>query len=223
MEKQYDIYQLHIYSYIHLRKAVGWIGILLPFALMVGNALLFNGPIFERSISYYYHTRMGNLLVGALCAVALFMFFYAGYQRVDNLAADVAGVAALGVAWFPTTESGPVDLVGTVHLIAASLFFLALAFFSLVLFRRTTKGVQPTPRKVSRNRVYLVCGIIMLVCLFTILLSMLFRHGEDSGSFLVFAAEAVALMAFGFSWLTKGEAILGDRPSFQKKEASSVE
>ena len=68
--EQNDKYLRHTYSYLALRKAVGWIGILLPFILMFGVFLIFKGEIIQESISHYYHTGMGDVFVGALCAVA---------------------------------------------------------------------------------------------------------------------------------------------------------
>ena len=76
-----DKYSRHTYSYLALRKAVGWIGILLPFALMLGGFLIFKEEIIQESISHYYYTGMRDVFVGALCAVALFMFFYSGYNK----------------------------------------------------------------------------------------------------------------------------------------------
>ena len=63
------------HSYIALRQAVGWIGALLPFVMMFGVVLIFDGQFTERSISYYYHTGMRDVFVGALCAIGLFLFF----------------------------------------------------------------------------------------------------------------------------------------------------
>ncbi|CAB1065964.1 hypothetical protein D1BOALGB6SA_10763 [Olavius sp. associated proteobacterium Delta 1] len=40
MEKDLK-YSQHTYSYLVLRKAIGWIGILLPFTLMLGAFLIF--------------------------------------------------------------------------------------------------------------------------------------------------------------------------------------
>ncbi len=71
----FNRYSRHTYSYMTLRKAVGWIGLLLPFVLMLGGYFIFKGKFVESSISYYYHTGMRDVFVGALCAVALFLFF----------------------------------------------------------------------------------------------------------------------------------------------------
>ena len=199
----------HTFSYLALRKAVGWIGILLPFTLMLGVFLIFKGEIVQESISYYYHTGMRNVLVGGLCAVALFLFFYSGYNKWDNWAGNVAGFFAIGVAWFPTTKAGPLDLTGIIHLACASIFFLTLAAFSLFLF--TKKASNPTARKLARNRVYIACGLIMIACLIAIAIYFLFIHEENSKSSFVFWAETLALIAFGVSWLTKGGTLYADK------------
>jgi hypothetical protein len=124
------------YSYLALRKAVGWIGILLPFVLMFGNFLIFNGNMPLFNISTYYYTGMRDVYVGAMCAIGLFLFFYRGYDRWDDWAGNIAGFCAFCIAWFPTTKIGPQDLAGRIHFNAASIFFVILACFSLFLFTR---------------------------------------------------------------------------------------
>ena len=65
--------------------------------------------------------------------------------------------------------------------------------------------------KAKRNRVYLWSGVVILACVAAIVVlrwvlgeATLARHP------IVFWLETVALLAFGFSWLTKGQAILKD-------------
>ncbi len=206
--KPADKYQIHTYSYLALRKAVGWIGILLPVVLMLGNTIIFDGPFPGTSISLYYHTPMRDVLVGGLCAVALFLFFYAGYDSWDNITGNLAGFFALLVAWFPASEAGTGGISNAVHFIAAALFFVSLAVFSLFLFTR--KDDNPTPEKLKRNIVYVVCGLLMLACMIAMLVHLSFSGGS-TGSTLVFWAETVALIAFGISWLTKGGTLYPDR------------
>ena len=204
-----DKYSRHTYSYLALRKAVGFIGILLPFILMLGVVIIFKGEIIQQSISHYYHTGMGDVFTGALCAVALFMFFYSGHDKWDDRAGNVAGLFAIGVAWFPTTEVGSSDLIGKIHLTCAALFFLTLAIFSLFLF--TKKGSDPTPQKLRRNMIYITCGLIMVACLISLVIYLKFIQNDSSESNFVFWAETVALIAFGVSWLTKGGTLHPDR------------
>jgi drug/metabolite transporter (DMT)-like permease len=201
-------YEIHTYSYLALRKAVGWIGILLPVVLMTGNIFLFGGEFSPPSISLYYHTPMRDVLVGGLCAVALFLFFYAGYNKWDNITGNLAGFFAIIVALFPASEPGVGGVVNAIHFVAAALFFILLASFSLFLFTRGDEN--PTPRKLTRNFIYVVCGILMLICMLAMLIYFIINGSSGTSSF-VFWSETVALMAFGVSWLTKGGTLYPDK------------
>jgi hypothetical protein len=198
-----------IYSYLALRNTVGWIGILLPFVLMGGSYFIFGEEIPLFDISMYYYSGMRDVFVGAMCAVGLFLFFYRGYNRWDNLAGDVAGFCALLIAWFPTSKMGPQDWAGQIHFGAAGVFFGVLAIFSLFLFTRT--GDAPTRRKIQRNLIYITCGIILLVASLGMLIYFLFLQKRFPHTRFVFWAETTALVAFGISWLTKGGTLLPDK------------
>ena len=111
-----------VISYLGLRKAVGIIGTALPFVLAFGKILV-EGPGIQSSISSYYHTAMRDVFVGSLCAIAVFLMSYHGYERKDDIAGDLACVFALGVALFPTTPEVNATLrdkvVGALHLLFA--------------------------------------------------------------------------------------------------------
>jgi hypothetical protein len=75
---------------------------------------------------------------------------------------------------------------------------------SIFLFTKS-KGYK-TAEKKKRNRVYIVCGIIMLVSVAGIPIdSISVIHNKISSLKPTLILETVALLAFGFSWLTKGE------------------
>ena len=57
-----------VISYLSLRKAIGVIGITLPFVLVFGKILL-QGPGLLGSMSSYYHSIMGDVFVGSFCAI----------------------------------------------------------------------------------------------------------------------------------------------------------
>jgi hypothetical protein len=203
-----------VISYLDLRKAIGIIGTALPFVLAIGKVLL-GSPGIQSSISAYYYTAMRDVFVGSLCAIAVFLFSYKGYDRRDDRAGNIAGLAALGVALFPTTPSNftpQTQLLGTLHLISAAVFFLTLAYFSLVLFKKTSPQQPMTIRKVWRNRIYTVCGSIILIALaLSAIIGIVPALANALGRFdPIFWLEAAAIVAFGISWMTKGEAILGE-------------
>jgi|GEM_PF-46805 len=210
-----DIYSNQTCSYLALRKAVGWIGILLPFVLLSGVLLVFNGKGILGSISLYYYSGMRDVFVGSICSIALFLFFYKGYDKWDNRAATLAGLFAVGIALFPTVEQKPYDWISIVHFLCASSFFLILAGYSMFLFTR--KGSDPTRQKLIRNKIYIVCGAIMIACLAAILVFLLFFATGHPESTFVFWAETIALVAFGVSWLTKGGTLYPDKHAAKDK------
>jgi hypothetical protein len=200
-----------VHSYLYLRRAIGLIGMALPAVLIIGKLIVDGGGL-QDSISAYFYTDMRGVFVGSMCAVGAFLFSYRGYDSVDDIAGNVAGGAAVGLALFPTAPenpSGTAALIGVLHLVFASIFFLTIAFFAIVLFRRTS-GMGPTERKLQRNRVYLAAGVVIIVCLLAIAVVHQFFNAATAGLHPELWLESIAVMSFGLAWLTKGEAILGD-------------
>ena len=100
-------------------------------------------------------------------------------------------------------------LIGTLHWSLAALLFLTLAYFSLFLFTET--GGNPTPRMRQRNVVYRACGWTIFACIVLIFVVTHAALGNVLQSLEpVFWLESLAVLAFGVSWLTKGETILKD-------------
>ena len=201
-----------IFSYLELRKTIGFLGIALPIVLSLGAFLLFQTGI-QRSISSYYHTDMRNVFVGTLCVIGFFLLSYKGYERSDDIAGDLGCLFAVGVALFPTTPDSASTTqtlwIGYAHNTFATLFFGTLIYFSLFLFTKTDPNKSPSRKKRQRNAVYRVCGYTMVIC---ILLIAIFSFLPDTLKVYkpVYWLESIAILAFGFSWLIKGEAILKD-------------
>ncbi|MEQ9265419.1 MAG: hypothetical protein RLN81_09380 [Balneolaceae bacterium] len=208
-----------------LRKIVGSLAFLLPVVVSLGVIVLCKDFTLQDSISDYYYTIMRNYFVGTLCAVALVLFSYKGYDDKDDRFGDIAALCALLVAFFPTTPEHPIDYpflssgtVGIIHLSAAALLFWILSHFSLKLFIKTKDPNNMSDRKKLRNKVYVSCGITIRVCLGLLLIYFLIMHydylgwGEAIQKFkLVYIFEFIMLWAFGFSWLVKGEIIWSDK------------
>ncbi len=86
-----DPNQSLVISYLTLRKAVGILGMALPAALLIGFFIFDAGCDFPPSISHFYYTDLGNIFVGTLCAVSLFLFSYNGHDKGDKVTAKIAG------------------------------------------------------------------------------------------------------------------------------------
>jgi hypothetical protein len=167
---------------------------------------------------------MRDLFVGILCGVALFLISYRGYEQIDDIVANISGLFALGIVFFPTAMfSGKAVRVGmfmipdniseNIHLTFGALFFLALSFNSLFLFTRRHPGVMGKEKK-RRNVIYRCCGIVMILSLACITLyTVFFRMTFIAATNPVLILESVALFAFGVSWLVKGHTLFRDRRS----------
>ena len=212
-----------VWSFLALRKAIGLLGTFLPLVLWFG-ALIFFGTRMQSSVSAYYHTGMGNAFVGTLCAIGVFFYAYRGYTKGiddnDDRVGNLAGVCAIVVALFPTEPSGGIDLprtfAGSVHVVFAALLFLTLAYFSLVLFRKSDPDRPRSPEKQKRDRVYRVAGYTILASIALIgilggvraldLVSQEVVQAVEAWN-PAFILETTALIAFGISWAVKGQAI----------------
>jgi hypothetical protein len=215
MKDPREINNTLVLSYLDLRKSVGTIGILLPFVLAIGKILL-EGPGILGSISSYYYSSMRNVFVGSMCAIGVFLWSYKGYDWRDAVAGTIAAVCAIGVALFPTTPdkgtTAAAMVPANIHTVFAGVFFLALAYFALILFPQTHPNVPPTRMKLVRNKVYAVCGWAILVAI-ALIAALRFLPADSPVQAVspVFWLESLATVAFGISWFVKGEAILQDR------------
>ncbi len=216
-----------IVSYMALRKAIGLLGFLLPWVLVLGTMIMGNCREIQSSISHYYYTVLSVYFTGTLCAVSFFMFSYKGYHnsRQDRIASLVSAVCSLGVAFFPTDFDpsamcqyitlNRIGSVNSLHYISACILFSTLAYFCLALFTKSSESPsRMRARKRIRNDVYVVCGWLIIACIVLMGVYHFVDGLERKFAYLkpVLVLESIALMAFGFSWLVKGEAFLRDKP-----------
>lgn len=196
------------------RQLIGYVGLGLPiFLLVVAAARRTPGlrawPPLD-SVSAYYYTGAVAIFTGLLVALALLLLTYRGYGNewgaLDRWIARIGGIAAFCVAFFPTKP--PDDLpapawwrpaTNVVHYVSATTLFITFIVFSLWLFRQTAKGGTVSDDKRQRNRIYLVCGFVMV-------LAVLWAGSSTFTGSPIFLPESIALVAFAFSWLTKGRA-----------------
>jgi len=201
-----------ILSYLGMRQIAGWVGVILPFALALGN-----WPVTHRlegSMSAYYFTRMVSWFCGSLWVIGFFMAGCRGYDKWDERSGRFAGIFALGVALLPMNindvKEGWVLYRGYLHWTCAALLFVVLALTSLLLFTRSDDPM-PTKKKLTRNTCYRVCGWAMLACIGLIGVYNVLQHTNSAlydqiGQYKpVFWLEAGAVVAFGVAWLVKGE------------------
>lgn len=223
-----------VLSYMALRNLVGYAGLLLPLALMLLTKES-NGKFSENSISDYYYTRNGDILVVLMSVLGIFLFTYKGYGKdwKERALTLIAAICALGVAFSPTrgmpVQNKEVQEISihthiafggeSIHLLCAATFFIASTFTLIYYFPMsdlTKDELKDRPaqkiQKIKRNKVFKICGWVILACIAILAIYMLLKEaGIFKTNFpVIFAFETVAVIAFGIAWLTKGQTLLPD-------------
>ena len=213
-------------NYLYLRKVVGWLGTLLPLILLAANPIALSiehsscGWL-PNSVSGYYYSPVRNIFVGVLVGLGLFLIAYVGADLGDRVITDLAGVFALGVAFFPTTPtvaspasatcetvshlSSRQQVIGDVHAVSAVLFLLFLAWMAIRF--TTTDSPQPSPQRLLRNRIYWICAIVILASAVAAVVTNFLPVSLRPSFPYLFLYEAVGIFAFGVSWFVDDQAL----------------
>jgi hypothetical protein len=261
---------------------VGLVALGLPIMLFLASHNPIYSTCFRHSISHFYYAPFwGTAFTGALFFIGTYLLIWQGEAvgSADGKLATRAGLAAYGVALFPTGGWGcddptfsarpmtgfglpdgsdfpalippngtPAEVANAyfmlefpisglswfkaewIHYLSALTMFAFLAWFSLYVFTRVedrhkkSKGGL-TARKATRNSIYILSGLIIVVSILALIgsfiISAFFPSIDfawwDAGNW-TFWFEAFALWAFGFSWMVKGQffRFLADPPQSAK-------
>jgi hypothetical protein len=219
--------QIAIISYLSMRRMIGILGISLPIIVVFGGFIQGNVEI-QPSISGYYYTNMRDFFVGLLCIVSIFLMSYKGYEKVDNIVGNLSGIFAFGMVLFPTAmcygcahEKVGMFLIYDnvseyIHLTFGFLFFLTLSYNSIFLFTKRQPG-HLSEAKRRRNFIYRFCGIVMILSMLCIVVyTFFYRNTEVDDIYPVLIFESIALLAFGISWLIKGNTFFKDQKNYKE-------
>lgn len=197
-----------------LRCTIGWLGMLLPWLVLILSSAYGYGFPDSISATYYLPTCITPFMI-ILGSAGLLLFSYKGYDKQDDIVCTIAGTFALGICLFScgiqnlmarwselatltnvgTFQIAP-NISGMLHNICAFGFFGLLAYNSLFLF--TKSNGEMTESKKKRNVIFRVCGIGMVVSFLAIVPVSIFEWWGG-----IWMIETIALAFFGISWLTK--------------------
>lgn len=180
---------------------------------------LFSAGIAEHPASDWWYSISATYyqspaLVGILTAAAIVLITYDGYDWRDNLITTLSGAFGLGIVLFPCSVSWidsstrvgffqlPEHMSNLIHCGCAGVFFVLLSINCLFLF---TLGEKHKQQKKKRNRVYIICGLGMLLTMILFVLLQKYLPG-----WCVMITEIILLQFFGISWLTKGGCFFKD-------------
>lgn len=201
-----DLYEHISATYRQLRIGLAVVAIALPILLWIGTGQ----P--RPSLSDYYHAGgwMRDLFVGSLSVVGVFLVLYKGYSTAEDVALDLAGVAAVAVALVPTDRREvpgirvEPELSGLVHLIAAVSFFLLIAY--VCVFRSgDTLALMDEERRRGFRRGYRLLGAAMLAAP-AAAWGVRYLPGATAYPY-VFFAEFAGVLVFAAFWMVKSREI----------------
>ncbi|WP_298494955.1 hypothetical protein [uncultured Maritimibacter sp.] len=198
-----------------LRAFLGGLGILLPLVLAL-TGYVADGHL-QPTISDYFHTTQRDLLVGGLCAIGVFLAVHRGWETPrgrllpPDRIARLAGIAAIGVAFFPN-ESATVDtfsqrmlglsLAPVFHYGAALLLYLMMSMSCFLVFAPASRGWE--------RRVHLWMGRVIFAagCMVMVLSAIKNNAPAPWAPFveahnLIFWDESIGVWAFCLSWLLR--------------------
>lgn len=166
----------------------------------------------QDSISAYYFAPVGAkpeysvypgraLFVGILFALGSFLYLYKGFSRREDVALNLAGVSALGVAVCPMyVQGGYIPFSNVLHFAFAILLFLGVGYTAIFCHNETLQWLaDPNRRRWYRRAYHLTGWFMVLFPLVGLLLAVFF----DAVQRHVFWIEAAGVWAFSAYWFTK--------------------
>lgn len=218
-----------LFTYRRLRRAIGYLGFMLPVLLVGLSFISFFKTELQPSISDYYYTNLRDIFTNTLAAVGLFMICYKGHGnssiwKNDQLLTNVAGLMAIGVALIPVApETEPKNIstlipysypfLGWLHYCFAAILFGSFALLSINVFTIGQNKAEDIPESTfNENRIYRFCGTTILVLILLIPVSEEF----DLFKYSTLILESLVLFLFGVAWLIKGR-VLGDEGKIGEK------
>jgi hypothetical protein len=213
------------------RAIIGIIGLVLPIVLIVGEAFFLRGGVHVRgSLSAYYHTSMRDIFVAGLCVTGFFLATYmVGTKTLDFWLSLVAGLAVIGVVFFPTMRPhllpdaprcGVTPMpegcsfiqqqfrerpVASIHFTFAVIFILSLAAMCFFVFAKAEKERSKDPDMATSPRIETIvnlCGWVILGAVAWVIVGGLLKVTIWELTPL-YLGEVISVWAFGIAWLLK--------------------
>jgi hypothetical protein len=209
-------------TYLSLRVGVAILGIIFPALLYVGGRSA--GIPLEPSMSAYYYATseapnepkppcpasgaptdaaagtMRNWFVGILFAVGAMLYVNKGFSDKENLALNIAGVMAVGIALFPMSWTCEPTGWFSLHGSFAIAFFACIVFVCEFCSNQTLQWLDDMRLRDKFRMAY--HGLAALMLLSPLCAAAVNFATKGQGHFIFFA-EAFGIWSFATFWLVK--------------------
>jgi hypothetical protein len=123
----------------------------------------------------------------------------------ERVVSFIAGLAAFGIALVPSScPTCPENINSQIHFAFGALLFTAITYFCLVAFTGQVKhATEREVKKRRRGRIYKFCGWGIVLAMLGLVVAHFTASSDWQNAWApTFWTETIALMLFGFSWLT---------------------
>lgn len=197
------------------RNIIGILGMVLaPLSLGLGYIGYRTGnnvsPEWFHSISQTFYSTGNVAMIGVLSMAGIFLCTYLASSHLDEWINRLIGIGFFGVAIFPCFSIGvpnnvgifqlPITISNIIHFISAGLAFGLMGYNLIFLFTKEIEWDNITQKKKQRNLIYKISGYGIWFCIIGDVVCNLLK----APGYHVMIWEAIMLLLFGFSWLTKG-------------------
>jgi hypothetical protein len=215
-------------TYHLMRVGMGLLALAFPLLLWLPGLWWLNIPA-QTSLSAYYHTDLRDVFVGVLVAIGFMLLLYKGFSRAEDWALNLAGVLAMGIAFFPMWPDWPLfcrklcqdrsclavsDLYdrsyqplinSELHGYLAALFFLAIAYVCLFCAGRTLHLIADRRVRRTYHWTYRVLGALMVLLPAAVALITRLQPSSaaDCSDFTIIRVETSGVWVFATYWLLK--------------------
>jgi len=215
---------------------VGGIGVALPVVLLVGERWILDASLHSRdSLSSYYHSPMRDWFVASLAVIGVLLIAYMlGTWNREFWVSTIAGLALLGVAFFPTERPNPhpnqpppppcevpatkppdcTDLerrlheyrTAKIHKVCAGVALSLLAAIAFLFAGRTRWGKGRERDRYHRRLTWFHfgCGLTIVAALAVVVSVLVVGEWRLWVLTPLYIGEVVTVLAFGASWIGQG-------------------
>ena len=200
--KSDELLQHILFTYFIQRLGMAALALIFPFVLWLGGN--FQELPLQNSMSAYYHAGepaglMRDWFVAFLCVIGVFLYLYKGFSNKENIALNIAGACAVGVAMIPMTWDCDPCPDFTLHGFCAVTLFLCLAYVCIWRAKDTLHLMKNQKLAEYFKWIYKLLGIAMIVLPLT---SFLLSYGAGNQE-NVFFVEASGVWVFSVYWWMK--------------------
>jgi len=201
-------------SYMRLRFGLAVLSFLFPISLLVLGWCY--GIDSQNSMSAYYFAQPSSAdlkysfpmrvwFVGILWAVGMFLYFYKGFSRTENVFLNIAGISAIFVALFPMavdTDKCPgcgVNDWTLVHAVAAGTLFFCMGIVAWACTDETLVMVPDWKRELLRW-IYSTLATAMWIAPIVVFVLVWGGRKNHPG---IYWAELLGVVIFATYWAVK--------------------